>query len=691
MRRVPFYLSLLLLITCAKEDSQAPNTPPSNITPKYTLFASAGEGGSVSPTTESFNAGTLVSVTATPSAGYQFTSWSNGSTANPVTVRLNTNVFITANFEVLINSYTITAIAGEGGSVSSQGGEYEEGTELTISATPDVGYRFVNWSNGSSEPDITFTVNENINLEAIFEELPKYEIVFSEPNGGIIVVTYTYPNGNVENANNDYLSGEYYEGEIFTITPYSQPGYRFVGWVGIDSTDNPLELIVESNIEISAEFEVIPFDVNDMDNVKYHLYNKDTLNGKKVNNIKSSNYYNANFNNLELENIFDYLASENFIVYWDIEYNHTNYAIDILRWAEFSVVKALEMGMFKPKDFDTHRITIFITRAPEYGNSVIGATCQCARSINNRRSINIPFNNNYNESDSFKNYPTMDVPHEVFHLFQKGNDGAFSSESTPTYFQSKYIGEKRPSNFWSISEYLGNATNLKLWSGGGFSGFYEAYGRSILWHYLDWNGYIDNNFIARMYNQEEYNLEGLVYPDHVKYMVREIDNFRDKYFDFSMKSVVVDFPQWRDIILNDLESKSLKRHELILYSDNNHLTKNDDEYDYNNKLYTPSIDNDPWGFTSYKIFSGSNENYKIELNTNYENYRIGIIKENDGIYQYSEINSGDIISSGENEAIYVVVVDIPISDGQVDSFSYNFDSNSPSTNFNKYKIKISIQ
>ena len=104
MKKIFLYLSFLIILTCAKEDSQAPNNTPSNITPRFTLTASAGEGGSVSPTTGSFNAGTQVSITATPNSGYQFTSWSNGSTANPVTVTLNSNTSITANFEVLINS-----------------------------------------------------------------------------------------------------------------------------------------------------------------------------------------------------------------------------------------------------------------------------------------------------------------------------------------------------------------------------------------------------------------------------------------------------------------------------------------------------------------------------------------------------------------------------------------------------------
>ena len=65
MKKLNLYLSLLLLLTCAKEDSQAPNTPPTQIVKQYTLTASAGEGGSVTGG-GTFASGTQVSLTATP-------------------------------------------------------------------------------------------------------------------------------------------------------------------------------------------------------------------------------------------------------------------------------------------------------------------------------------------------------------------------------------------------------------------------------------------------------------------------------------------------------------------------------------------------------------------------------------------------------------------------------------------------
>ena len=38
--------------------------------------------------------------------------------------------------------------------MSTEGGEYEEGTEVTITATPDEGYEFTAWSDGDIFADL---------------------------------------------------------------------------------------------------------------------------------------------------------------------------------------------------------------------------------------------------------------------------------------------------------------------------------------------------------------------------------------------------------------------------------------------------------------------------------------------------------------------------------------------------------
>ena len=53
--------------------------------------------------------------------------------------------------------YTLTVSAAVGGTVSTEGGTFEEGTEITITATPSEGFRFIGWEgNTSSEESLTF-------------------------------------------------------------------------------------------------------------------------------------------------------------------------------------------------------------------------------------------------------------------------------------------------------------------------------------------------------------------------------------------------------------------------------------------------------------------------------------------------------------------------------------------------------
>ena len=237
-KNLPIYLSLLLLLTCAKEDSQDPGTTPSNITPKYTLTATAGEGGSVAPSSGSFNAGTQVSITATPSSGYQFINWSNDSTVNPLTIILNSDFSITANFEVIINSYTLTVTSGEGGSISNEGGEYNEGTEVTLTATPEEGYRFIGWSDDSTEESITITLSEDTTLEALFELIPIYTVTVTSQEGGSVSTE----------------GGEYEEGAEVTITATPEEGYEFIEWSDGEASAERI-ITISENQTLIAEFE----------------------------------------------------------------------------------------------------------------------------------------------------------------------------------------------------------------------------------------------------------------------------------------------------------------------------------------------------------------------------------------------------------------------------------------------------
>ena len=160
---------------------------------EYTLSITAGEGGTVSSGGGTYDEGTEVTITASANEGYRFTGWEgNSSNSESLTVTLNSNQTYQALFELI--TYTLTVTVGEGGTVSSEGGEFEEGTEVTIIASPIEGYVFTGWEdNNSTSESLTVTLNSNITLNAIFKEEYNYEYnqldLNNPPFNGTIFIT----------------------------------------------------------------------------------------------------------------------------------------------------------------------------------------------------------------------------------------------------------------------------------------------------------------------------------------------------------------------------------------------------------------------------------------------------------------------------------------------------------------------
>ena len=111
MKKIFLTLTLLLLITCSKDNTEdsssvyvAPPTNTTNPTPtptvtQYTLTVTDGTGGSVSTAGGTYNDGTSRSITATPSEGYGFVGWNgSNSTSSTISVTLTANTTIEALF-----------------------------------------------------------------------------------------------------------------------------------------------------------------------------------------------------------------------------------------------------------------------------------------------------------------------------------------------------------------------------------------------------------------------------------------------------------------------------------------------------------------------------------------------------------------------------------------------------------------
>ncbi|MBZ0122625.1 MAG: hypothetical protein K8F31_01910, partial [Roseovarius sp.] len=90
----------------------------------FTLSTSASGNGSITPSAGTYDTGTVVSLQATPDAGWRFKEWTgalSGST-NPTNLTMNSNKSVGATF---VQTFTLATNVAGSGSVSPTGGTYD--------------------------------------------------------------------------------------------------------------------------------------------------------------------------------------------------------------------------------------------------------------------------------------------------------------------------------------------------------------------------------------------------------------------------------------------------------------------------------------------------------------------------------------------------------------------------------------
>ncbi len=143
-----------------------------------------GSWGSTTGGAEGVVEGTIVTISATPKAGYQFDGWDDGNTDNPRTVTVGTkNLMFYANFSeiryeltLLVNDPAMGAVVGAG--------TYSKDANVTISATANPEYEFVRWSDGETATVRTVTMNESKTLTAEFVSIHADEVEMTITSAG---------------------------------------------------------------------------------------------------------------------------------------------------------------------------------------------------------------------------------------------------------------------------------------------------------------------------------------------------------------------------------------------------------------------------------------------------------------------------------------------------------------------------
>lgn len=130
-------------------------------------------------------------------------------------VTANTDVNVTVTKQAKECTVDIQSGNSEYGTVSvspDNGGKYEEGTQITVTATPNEGYHFVQWSDGTTDNPYVLTVGDDIQLSAEFA-----------PNQ--YTVTFVFDNGE-----EDLVTTQDYKSKITKPADPTKTGFTFKGW-----------------------------------------------------------------------------------------------------------------------------------------------------------------------------------------------------------------------------------------------------------------------------------------------------------------------------------------------------------------------------------------------------------------------------------------------------------------------------
>ena len=204
----------------------------------YTITTSCNSWQGTVTGDGTYDEGTEITLTATPNNGYRFTQWSDGNTDNPRVVTVNADAtYYTALFEEIYYTINTTCDATQG--TITGGGQYTIGNLITLVATPNTGYEFIQWSDGNTENPRVVTVSEDATYEALFEKV--YFTVTTNCNAAQGTVT---------------TGGTFYKGTSVTLTATANTGYRFSQWSD-GNTDNPRVLTVDRDTTCTALFESV--------------------------------------------------------------------------------------------------------------------------------------------------------------------------------------------------------------------------------------------------------------------------------------------------------------------------------------------------------------------------------------------------------------------------------------------------
>ncbi|MBP3194028.1 InlB B-repeat-containing protein [Natronogracilivirga saccharolytica] len=167
---ITILFAVVVMTSCGLFDSD-----PTTYT--LTTTASPSEGGTIIPSDGEYEDGEQINLRAEANEGWQFVRWEGdlNMTVNPVNLRIEENLMVIGHFERREYPLNIT-IEGEGSVqeevIQQKTADYEHGTLVRLTAVPDEGWFFVEWSGDVEGGDrsVEITVDEEKSVTANFEQ-----------------------------------------------------------------------------------------------------------------------------------------------------------------------------------------------------------------------------------------------------------------------------------------------------------------------------------------------------------------------------------------------------------------------------------------------------------------------------------------------------------------------------------------
>ena len=232
---------------------------------QYDLTISSTEGGSVTTPGEgvfTYDEGTVVELVATPDESYRFVEWTGDVGTIADVYAAETNIIMNGDYSItaeFVKQYDLTISSTEGGSVTEPGEgtfTYDEGTVVDLVATPDAGYRFVEWTGDVSTIDDVYATATNITMNGDYAITANFVAVYDLTMAADPEVGGTATD----------LTGEspYAEGAEVSIKAEANEGYAFANWTatagvfGNATAEETTFTMPAQNVTVTANFEEIP-------------------------------------------------------------------------------------------------------------------------------------------------------------------------------------------------------------------------------------------------------------------------------------------------------------------------------------------------------------------------------------------------------------------------------------------------